>query len=435
MSVGRLRFHLFQGFSVGGTHLSAAIYNRRIYVMRLAYREPVAVASRRSFFASSPGSGRLAFFLGWRLPGTVVPPALPPSFMEPSGSGGSNRSVDGVSSRSPVVAPSPSSLSRRVSAPSVSCPSLLVRRLGRGLGRPSRLSGRFGPVGHPSGSVVYQRQGTASCSAGAFPVPVTSPRLHSGCLLRQLHSCAFPSQGGWPLVSSPQHLGSGDLALDGVISIRLPPQFLPGSNTVLTDSLSRPHQLTHPEWSLHMTVFLFLRRLWPVQMFSLPPRPLIVVRFTSPLSGFRGQQARTRFSSSGTAFGLTRSLLWLSSAYYREAPGLHGDGTHSCDSPLGSAPLVFGPGPALAGSSSDPTVPSRPLALDSVLSSLPGSQLAQASCLAPLQRFPSAAGFSSAIAEQSSLARRPSSRAVYQVHGPFIMGGVTPMAIPFLILP
>ena len=115
-----------------------------------------------------------------------------------------------------MVTPSPSSLSRRVSAPSVSCPSLLVRRLGRGLGRPSRLSGRFGPVGHPSGSVVYQRQGTASCSAGAFPVPVTYLTSHSGCLLRRLHSCAFPSQGGWPLVSYPQHLGSGDLALDGV---------------------------------------------------------------------------------------------------------------------------------------------------------------------------------------------------------------------------
>ena len=65
VSVGRLRFHLFQGFSVGGTRLSAAICNRRIYVMRLAYREPVAVASRRSFFASSPSSGRLAFFLRW----------------------------------------------------------------------------------------------------------------------------------------------------------------------------------------------------------------------------------------------------------------------------------------------------------------------------------------------------------------------------------
>ena len=104
------------------------------------------------------------------------------------------------------------------------------------------------------------------------------------------------------------------------------------------------------------------------------------------------------------------------SASYRDAPGLHGDGTLSCDSPLGSALLVFGPGPALAGSSSDPTVPSRPPVLDSVSSSLPGSQLAQASCLATLQRFPGVAGFSSAIVEQSSLARRPSSRAVSQVH-------------------
>ena len=166
----------------------------------------------------------------------MVPPALPPSFMEPSGSGGSNLSVDGVSSRSPVVAPSPSSLSQRVSAPGVSCPSLLVRRLGRGLGRPSRLSGRFGPVGHPSGSVVYQRQGTAGCSAGAFPVPVTSPRSHSGCLLRQHHSCAFPSQGGWPLVSSPQHLGSGDLALDGV-------HLHPPASTVPSGLRHRPNRL------------------------------------------------------------------------------------------------------------------------------------------------------------------------------------------------
>ena len=63
--LGRHRFHLFQGFSVGGTHLTAAIYSRRISVIRLAYREPVAVASRRFFLASSPSSGRLAFFLSW----------------------------------------------------------------------------------------------------------------------------------------------------------------------------------------------------------------------------------------------------------------------------------------------------------------------------------------------------------------------------------
>ena len=56
VSVGRHRFHLFQGFSVGGTHLTAVIHSRRISVMRLAYRKPVAVASRRSFLAGSPRS-------------------------------------------------------------------------------------------------------------------------------------------------------------------------------------------------------------------------------------------------------------------------------------------------------------------------------------------------------------------------------------------
>ena len=50
------------------------------------------------------------------------------------------------------------------------------------------------------------------------------------------------------------------------LSIRLAPQFLPGSNNVLVDALSCPHQLPHSEWSLNMTVFQSLRRLWPVQI-------------------------------------------------------------------------------------------------------------------------------------------------------------------------
>ena len=103
------------------------------------------------------------------------------------------------------------------------------------------------------------------------------------------------------------------------------------------------------------------------------------------------------------------------SACSREAPGLHGDRAHPCGSALGPAPLVLRPAPALAGPSGDSAGPSRPPALASVSSSLPGSPSAQASCLATLQRFTRAAGFSSAVAEQSSLARRPSSRAVYQV--------------------
>ena len=49
-------------------------------------------------------------------------------------------------------------------------------------------------------------------------------------------------------------------------SIRLLPQFIPGSLNVLADSLSRSHQLPHTEWSLHPEVFRSLSRLWPVQI-------------------------------------------------------------------------------------------------------------------------------------------------------------------------
>ena len=54
------------------------------------------------------------------------------------------------------------------------------------------------------------------------------------------------------------------------LSIRLLPQFIPGSLNVLADSLSlslcRPHQLPHSEWSLHPGVFQSLSHLWPVQI-------------------------------------------------------------------------------------------------------------------------------------------------------------------------
>ena len=145
----------------------------------------------------------------------------------------------------------------------------------------------------------------------------------------------IPFARGVPLVSSPHHLGSGDLALDGV-------HLHPPASPVPSGLRHRPNRLPVLPSPAHTSRVVFTHDRLSVfektvagSNVSLPPRPLIVVRFTSPLSGIRGQQARTRFSRSGTAFGLTRSLRWLSSAYFREAPGFHGDGTHSCDSPLG----------------------------------------------------------------------------------------------------
>ena len=225
VSGGCHRLHLFQGFSVAGAHLTAPVNSRRISVLRLASRELMAIAARRPFFAGSPSS--------WRQTEDAVPPDLPPSILGSSGSRGSSVCVGGVSPRPPVVAPPPSSVSRSVSLPGVSRPTLLVRHLRRGVGCPSRSSDRFRPVGLAPGGVVHQRQRTARCQTGSSPVPVISTGSHGGCLLRPHHSGGLSSQGGWHKVSSPQHLGSGDLALDGV------PLHPPGS-AVLPGLQQRP---------------------------------------------------------------------------------------------------------------------------------------------------------------------------------------------------
>ena len=270
-------------------------------------------------------------------------------------------------------------------------------------------------MGPPNRQRCLQRQGTARCSAGAYPVPVSSPRSHSGCLLRLRHSGDLPSQGRWHQVSSPQHLGSGDLALDGV------PLHPPGS-TVPSGLRHRPSRRPvspspAPTYRVvsKMTVFLSLRRLWPVQIDICHLSQSSLFDLLLPFPGSEVSRQGRVSPVLGRPSGLLVPSCGCHSACSREAPSLQGDGTPSRDSPLGPAPLVLDPGPAFAGSSSVPAVPSRPLELASVSSSLPGSPSAQASCLATLQRFTRAAGFSSVVAEQSSLARRPSSRAVYQV--------------------
>ena len=78
-------------------------------------------------------------------------------------------------------------------------------------------------------------------------------------------------------------------------------------------------------------------------------------------------------------------------------------------------PWFPGPSPAVAGPSGGPPRSSRPPAPASVSAPLPESPQAMASCLETLRRFTRAAGFSSAVAEQASLARRSSLRANYQL--------------------
>ena len=352
----------------------------------------------------------------WRQIADEVSPALPTPILGSSGSRRSSVCVGGVSPRPPVVAPPSSPVFRSVSLPGVSRPTLLVGRLRRGVGCPSRSSGRFRSVGLASGGIVHQRQGTACRQTGSSPVPVISTRSHGGCLLRQHHRGGVSPQGGRHKISSPQHLGSGDLALDGVSlhppGSAVPPglQQRPGGRPVSPSPAPTFRVVTK-----HDRVSIFKKTLAGPNRLICNLRKSSLFDLLLTIPGSNVSRHRRVSPVLGRSPGLCVPSVGHHSECSREALGLHGDGAHPSGSILGPAPLVLRPAPALAGPSSGSAGPSRPPALASVLSSLPGSPSAQASCLATLQRFTRAAGFSSAVAEQSSLARRPSSRAIYQV--------------------
>ena len=98
-----------------------------------------------------------------------------------------------------------------------------------------------------------------------------------------------------------------------------------------------------------------------------------------------------------------------------EAQGISRNGAHPSGSVLAPEAMVSGPPPSVAGTSSGSSGARRPIAPAAVSAGLPGSPQALPSCLETLRCFTRAAGFSSTVASQASLACRPSSRKVYQL--------------------
>ena len=114
------------------------------------------------------------------------------------------------------------------------------------------------------------------------------------------------------------------------------------------------------------------------------------------------------------------SSLRISSVVYHstgasETPCVSGDGAHPDSSILASASVVSRPSSPVAGPSGCSASSSRPPAPASVSLPLPGSPQVSPSCLETLRRFTRAAGFSSSVASQASLSRRPSLRKAYQL--------------------
>ena len=133
------------------------------------------------------------------------------------------------------------------------------------------------------------------------------------------------------------------------------------------------------------------------------------------LPGSPGSRHRCSTSQLGSLPGVCLPSLGPDSPDHPQAPLIQGRSDDAHSSLLAPASVVPGPSRSSCGSSggsASVSISSQPAAFPSLPSRAPQ---AVSSCLATIQRFARAAGFSSAVASQVGLARRRSSRVNYQL--------------------
>ena len=401
----RDRLQVFPGFSVFGARRQASVNRRRISILRRSARQYLALASRHAVLslpssARCPSEGEVSSALSPQAVGSgrsVCPDSL----------------VSGLPQGSSVVTRPSSSVSRGVS------------RTDLDFWSDASDVGWGAHLGSLTASGLWD-QNQAALSINARELLVVQegllhflPSLVGKAVSIFCNNSTVVSylrkEGGTrsPFLNS---LTQGILHWAESYSIRLLPQFIPGSLNVLADSISRPHQLPHTEWSLHPEVFHSISRLWPVQidLFATSASRQCSV-FFSPFRDPMAAGTDAFLQCWDRASSLRLPSVVCSSPSVGEAPRVSGDGAHSDRPLLASAPLISRPPSPVAGPSGGSASPPRPPASASVSLPLPGSPKASASCLETLRHFTRAAGFSSAVAAQASLSRRPSSHKAYQL--------------------
>ena len=212
---------------------------------------------------------------------------------------------------------------------------------------------------------------------------------HSGTRDPPLVGVALHPSGSPVYSGVPQCPGGRSVSPSPAASYRVVPQ--PGCVSIFTSSVAGPDRLVcHLRESPMLDIFL-----------SLP-------------GSSRGRYGRLP-PVLGWSTGLRLSSIVSHSQGSSEAPGISRNGAHTSGSVLAPGAMVSGPPPIVAGTSSGSSGAPRPIAPATVSGALLGSPQVSPSCLETLRRFTRAAGFSSTVASQASLVRRPSSRKVYQL--------------------
>ena len=234
--------------------------------------------------------------------------------------------------------------------------------------------------------------------------------------MRQQHSGVLSTQGRRHEVPLPQFSGAGDSPL-GRVPLHPPGSLVhPGVSQCsgglsISPSPAPPYRVVPQSGglSIYQSSVAGPNRL----VCNLRESPMLHLFLSLP--GSDGSRHGLIPSTLGRSSGLRLSSLVHHSQSSGETPGISGDGAHLGGSVFPSATVVSRPPSPVADPSGYSASMSRPPAPASVSQPLPGSPQAASSCLETLRRFTRAARFSSTVASQASLSRRPSSRKAYQL--------------------
>ena len=303
-----------------------------------------------------------------------------------------------------------------VSISTLTRPRLLIRRVRRRLGCSPRSQSRFRPLVSGRGFSFHKREGAVSRGEGSPPLSLLRQPFHGRSVCRQLHSRglssqrrghsfsgsqfyspAYPPMVGTPPCSPSSPVHHGKSQCSGRLSLSPEPD--PG---VGVDS---------PQGSLSGAPLPVASNGRPICYLS--KSPLLHLFLALPRSSGDGD------GCSAIVLGSPPGLRVPSLGFDSTGPPQASIVIRNCvdsDRPvLASKALVSGsagPSNRPAGNVASSTRSPQPASLSASSSRAPQ---ASSSCLATLQRFARAVGFSSRVAAQVGLARRSSSRTSYQL--------------------
>ena len=295
---------------------------------------------------------------------------------------------------------------RRFSGASVPSARVMVRRLGRGLGGSLRRSGRFRPLGSGGWRALDQCSGALGDRESSQVVCSTSRRCLSGSLRRQFDCRVISEEPRRDSLftselyrSEDSPLGGGSVGSDFPAVCYGETQCVGGRSFSPEPDLGR--RVDAEAGGLHGSVQEVAGVNRPVC--NITKSPMFTIFFSLPRSQCSGDGCTA--PKLEWVAGVCLSSLVSHSSSVEEAPVVLWGTTDHRSSVLASEAVVSG------SSGSGGRRPSRSATVQRLSAS--GVQ-AVSSCLETIKRFTCAGGFSRRVAQQVSLARRPSSRAGYQ---------------------